>query len=97
MQKDNTVTMIPTVVTIGVMRTSVSAVELLHGTKQQHPQYPQQQQHLNQQRVHGQLVIKILTAVALMDSARVTTASTPPHPQHPPPQPRPLLAAPTWC
>ena len=42
MQKDNTVTMIPTVVTIGVMRTSVSAVELLHGTKQQHPQYPQQ-------------------------------------------------------
>ena len=98
MQKDNTVTMIPTVVTIGVMRTSVSAVELLHGT-QQHPQYPPQQQHQNQQHVHGEFVIKILTAVALMDSARITTApTTPQHLQHPPPpQPRPLRAAPTWC
>ena len=91
--------MILTVVTGGVMRTSVSAVELLHGTQQQHPQHPQQQQHLNQQHVHGEFVIKILTAVALMDSARTTTAPTtpPPHPQHPPPHPRSLLAAPTLC
>ena len=59
MQKDNTVTMIPTVVTIGVMRTSVSAVE-------------PQQQHQNQ-HVRWELVIMILTAAT--ESAWTTTAT----------------------
>ena len=79
MQKDNTVTMIPTVVTIGVMRTSVSAVELLHGIPPQHPHHPPQQ--LNCTQRVPMITAPTIQAAVMVESARITTA-TPQQAQH---------------
>ena len=59
MQKDNTVTMIPTVVTIGVMRTSASVVE------------PQQ---LNCTQRVPMITAPTIQAAVMVESARITTA-----------------------